>query len=120
VSYTFGDVVELGTFDIGDVPLVTPTTGTVVHFPASFQWRRRPNLPADNYEVCLTGGMTIIPILMPDFVCYGGAGYGNQLIIDTPFDGIDYGYTYFWYMVVPDNTGGVGVSQGEATITFAP
>ena len=120
VSYTLGDDVELGTFDIGDMTAVTPTSGAVLHFPATFQWQPRRNLPTDNYTVCLTGGMSIPPVLMPDLVCYGGLGYSNQLVIDAPFDGIDYGYSYTWFVTVPDETGGVGTSLGGWIIFAAP
>ena len=117
-TYTQGDLVNLGNFDIGGVTLLTPTAGSVAHFPVTFQWIPRHNVPADNYNVCVSGGM-IIPKLDPgDFVCLGPFAYTHQVTMSEPFPGIDYGYDYAWYMTVPDNTGGVGYSP-SVPFTFA-
>jgi hypothetical protein len=110
-SYTQGDIVNLGNFDIGGIALLTPTSGATVHFPVTFQWTPRRNVPADQYNVCVAGGM-FIPKLNPgDLICLGPSGYTNQVIMDKPFDGIDYGYGYQWYVEVPDDTGGTGYSS---------
>ena len=117
-SYTEGDIVNLGNFDIGAITLLTPPAGSDVHFPVTFQWIPRHNVPTDNYNVCVFGGM-IIPKYDPgDFVCLGPFAYTNQVTMADPFIGIDYGYGYNWYVSVPDETGGVGYSR-NVPFTFA-
>ena len=118
-SYTQGDVVNLGTFDIGGIALLAPAPGVVVHFPVTFQWTPRHNAPSDSYDVCVAGGLFIPKLNPSDLVCFGSLGYTNQVVMAGPFDGIDYGYGYVWYAIVPDNTGGVGYSS-SVPFTFAP
>jgi hypothetical protein len=117
-SYTQGDVVNVGTFDIGGITLLTPASGSLVHFPVTFQWIPRHNVPSDRYNVCVAGGL-IIPKFDPgDLICLGPSGYTNQVVMDSPFTGIDYGYGYEWYIEVPDDTGGIGYSS-SVPFTFA-
>ena len=117
-SYTQGDDVNLGNFDIGGIALLTPTTGSDVHFPVTFQWIPRHNVPTDNYDVCVFGGK-IIPKFDPgDYICLGPYAYTNQITMSDPFDGVDYGYGYNWYVSAPDDTGGVGYSP-SVPFTFA-
>lgn len=118
-SYTEGDFVNLGTFDIGGITLLTPTAGSDVHFPVTFQWIPRHNVPHDAYIICVSGGLFIPKFNPYDLVCPGPYGYTDQFIMNTPFDGIDYGEGYSWYVTVPDDTGGVGYSS-SIPFTFAP
>lgn len=118
-SYAQGDIVNLGNFDIGGIALLAPTAGAVVHFPVTFQWVPRHNMPADNYRVCVSGGMIIPRYVWGDLVCFDSLGHTNQVVMDSPFAGIDYGYGYVWYVIVPDNTGGIGHSP-SVPFRFAP
>ena len=70
-NYTQGDFVALGNFDIGGIALLTPTADSVVHFPVTFQWTPRHNVPADRYNVCVAGGMVIPKFDWGDLVCLG-------------------------------------------------
>lgn len=117
-SYTQGDFVNLGNFDIGGITPLTPTTDSVVHFPVTFQWTPRHNVPTDRYNVCVSGGLFIPKFDPGDFICLGPGSYTNQVTLSDPFAGIDYGYDYQWYVEVPDDTGGVGYSS-SIPFTFA-
>jgi hypothetical protein len=118
-NYTQGDFVNLGNFDIGDITPLTPTANAAVHFPVTFRWIPRRNVPTDNYNVCVSGGL-IIPKFDPgDFICLGPGGYAAQVTMTDPFAGIDYGYDYQWYVEMPDDSGGVGYSA-NVPFTFSP
>jgi hypothetical protein len=117
-SYTQGDFVNLGNFDIGDISPLTPAANAAVHFPVTFSWVPRRNVPTDNYNVCVSGGQFIPKIDPGDFICLGPGGYTDQVTLHDPFAGIDYGYDYQWYVEVSDNTGGVGYSA-NVPFTFA-
>jgi hypothetical protein len=118
-SYTQGDFVNLGNFDIGDITPLTPTVNAAVHFPVTFRWVPRRNVPTDNYNVCVSGGLFIPKFDPGDFICLGPGGYTDQVTMSDPFTGIDYGYDYQWYVEVSDDTGGAGYSA-NVPFTFVP
>jgi hypothetical protein len=119
-SYTAGTGVNIGTFDIGNVGLISPISGTVTGFPTTFEWQLRDKSPWDSYGVCLYGGFRPPPPMNWDVVgCDEQLGYTNTRTFTDPFAGIDYGYDYYWYVKVWDPSGGVGISYGLNTAVFA-
>lgn len=112
-SYAFGDQVNVGSFDIGNVTLIQPAPGaTIASFPVTFTWLHRPGVSLDNYDFCLWGGMEVYPVLLYDSIgC--GQPIGNKVSfeISSPFNGIDYGEDYWWHIGVFDATGGHGISH---------
>ncbi len=118
-TYTQGDFVNLGNFDIGGITLLTPTANSTAHFPVTFQWIPRHNVFTDAYNVCVEGGLVIPKFDPGDFICLGPNTYTNQVTLSDPFSGIDYGYGYDWFVQMPDDTGGVGYSA-HVPFTFAP
>jgi hypothetical protein len=40
----------MGSFDIADITLTSPSPGATVKLPYNFQWNRRTATPSDSYE----------------------------------------------------------------------
>ena len=51
-TYTSGQTVHGGDFDIADIDLQAPATGSTVTLPATFSWINR-NIADENYELWL-------------------------------------------------------------------
>lgn len=49
-SYTSGDYVEIGRFDLANITLTSPTHNSTIGLPWQFEWNMRPNTPSDSYE----------------------------------------------------------------------
>ncbi len=49
--YVADSSVVMATFDIADAPLVSPTTGSTISLPYTFQWTKRAASPTDSYKV---------------------------------------------------------------------
>jgi hypothetical protein len=119
-SYALGDISNLGDFDISNVALLSPKSDTIVSFPAIFSWRTRADVTQDSYGLCVFGGFSDYPGPSMDMVgCNQPLGYVDSYVIQSPFEGIDYGYGYWWWVEVFDQSGGIGGSYSNA-ITFAP
>jgi hypothetical protein len=51
LSYPVGGAdVHLEDFDIANIPLVSPASGSTVTLPYTFYWTKRPATPTDSYE----------------------------------------------------------------------
>jgi hypothetical protein len=110
-SYTSGEVVNIGNFDMAAVTLIAPAAWMTVTFPVDFRWRPRLGAPSDSYGVCIYGGFIVEPVLPADEVgCNQPLGPTDHFVLQMPFSGIDYGFPYWWYVQVFDPTGGVGES----------
>ncbi len=48
-SYSTGQVFNMGNFDIGDVALGEPNSGTPITLPVTFYWTKRSQAPSDSY-----------------------------------------------------------------------
>lgn len=131
-SYTLGDVVNIGDFDLGGVSLIAPQPNAVVSFPVTFRWTRRANVPSDSYSPCIWGGIASRdstsldrfrsnvggpssgaavgpqPPPPPDIIwCGKPLGYVDSFVV-AAFAGVDYGYYYQWMVQVYDQAGGSG------------
>ncbi len=51
--YIAGSNVEIGNFDIGNVYLTAPVSGTQVALPQTFTWTPRAAVPTDSYELAI-------------------------------------------------------------------
>lgn len=118
-SYTFGDVVNIGNFDIGNVRLTSPFSGTVVGFPTTFRWLRRGFSASDSYNPCIFGGFFVHPVLPPDVIgCGQPLGYVDHFTLPSPFAGIDYDFYYTWRVQISSPDGGKGETH-ENVFRFA-
>jgi uncharacterized repeat protein (TIGR01451 family) len=119
-SYTSGTSVNIGNFDVMDIDLVSPVSGTVTGFPLTFEWGFRDEPLADSYGLCLYGGFQPPPPMSWDIVgCDERLGYVNAHIFEDPFMGVDYGYDYYWYVEVWDSTRGKGASYQRNRVVFS-
>jgi hypothetical protein len=50
-SYTAGNIAAGGSFDIANIPQVSPANGANVALPYTFQWTPRAGVPTDNYSL---------------------------------------------------------------------
>jgi hypothetical protein len=90
-SYTAGGIAAGGSFDIANIPQISPANGTNVALPYTFQWTPRAGVPSDNY---------IFEIWNPDF-SYGWAspelGYVSQYTLNSlPSSSFSLATAYYW------------------------
>jgi hypothetical protein len=90
-SYIAGSTAAGGSFDIANIPQVSPPHGANVALPYAFQWTRRVGVPSDNY---------FFEIFKPDY-SYGWAsptlGYVSQYTLNSlPTSSFSFGTTYYW------------------------
>jgi hypothetical protein len=109
-SYTQGQSVEMGEFDIANAALVSPPNGMVA-LPATFQWNVRPASPGDSYQVKLLqyGGASFESLML---------GYVNtyELTSLPPTLSTNVEIRYYVWVYSPD--GGSGASNFYV-ITFS-
>jgi hypothetical protein len=108
-TYTAGQTIAGGTFDVADITLLAPADGITATLPLHFQWIPRPATPSDSYQVGLVnysaGGYWYSPLV----------GYSDSYTLTNPPPGFNPGVNYMWgiWAVAPD--GGSGLSrQGRA------
>ena len=112
-SFTAGDSVAAGDFDLADVPLVAPDPGATVALPALFQWTRRPATPTDSYQLSLFD---------PNGNAFGQTsllGYVDGLTVTGVPSSFRSGTTYGWYVAINSPDGGYGESYYYRPITFS-
>jgi hypothetical protein len=113
-SYTAGASVEIGNFDIADIPLVSPLNITVIALPFPFRWTPRPNTPSDSYELDLFDPSDGNPY----FYTNPSLGYvGSYNLVSLP-QGFTPNVQYGWEVVVYSPDGGYGISYDTSLVTF--
>ncbi|MCX6028313.1 MAG: hypothetical protein NT169_03295 [Chloroflexi bacterium] len=112
-AYTSGTRVRGGDFDIADVNLLAPPSGSTLRLPVTFTWQRR-GLAGDSYRLGLfdpadpnTGWIT------EDL-----ADVGSIAISSLP-SGASYNHIYGWYVVVCNGSESCGSSYYYHAITFS-
>jgi hypothetical protein len=112
-SYTAGDVVDIGDFDISGIQLIAPRAGSVVTFPVTFQWTVRSEVPSDSYSPCIWWGGSWpkkpLPPPMEVVRCHEPLGYVDSFVLERPAG--FYLTDCYWIVEVYDPTGGVGVTD---------
>jgi hypothetical protein len=114
LSYTVGDSVAGGDFDIADVAPLLPCTGAKVFLPARFSWQPR-QIAAETYRLLLSNPIT-------GEILWESADLGDVGVyaFDSLPPGLMTGQTYDWQVNVRSAAGGFGSSFARPEITFLP
>lgn len=111
-AYTVDTLVRGGDFDIANVVLQSPATGSTLRLPVTFTWQRR-GLSGDAYRWILSDPNSTDGW----YADVGNAGSYNLAALPS---GMFYSKQYQWYMEVYSATDGYGVSRYAHGITFVP
>lgn len=103
-SYTAGDIVFGGNFDIANISLVSPGEGATVKIPVTFDWDARG----------ISGDEHIWLMKDPDapyvLASSGSLGTSTEYTLEGPPAGLEYGREYIWYIEVLNGDNGYGLS----------
>ncbi|MDQ7028482.1 MAG: hypothetical protein Q9O62_01230 [Ardenticatenia bacterium] len=113
-AYTAGETVNLGTFDIADITLVSPPHDTTATLPQTFQWNPRPATTNDSYGI-LFFDLTTNQILALEPT----VGYQNSYMLNALPAALSYGTAYGWTVYVEWPDGSVGAAYWAYRITFS-
>jgi len=113
-SYTAGDSVAGGNFDIASIVLVSPGSGATVAFPETFTWETRAATPTDSYYYELFD-----PANGSRHAEFGPLGNVPSYTLATLPAGFSLGNQYGWYVGVTAPDGGAGVSYYYNSVTFS-
>lgn len=113
-SYSPGDAVEIGDFDIADIALLSPVDGATVSLPYSFRWTPRPATPSDQYEFNLYDFDESGPYFFTD----PPLGYVGSYTLGSLPEGFASGVPYGWEVWVYSPDGGSGISYELRLVTF--
>jgi hypothetical protein len=110
-SFTKGDNVFGGSFDIADVPLKSPESGVVRTFPVVFRWEKR-GLPGDRYRLVI--------IDYDEDVYWRTVDLGdvNSFTMNGLAPGMAFNKQYSWYIEVYSAPDSYGESFMENEIKF--
>lgn len=113
-SYSTGEKVNIGDFDLADISLVSPAPGATVALPRQFTWTRRVATPSDSYELDLfnPANLSLIAFL-------GYSGYVDNYTLTSLPQGFSPNVPYGWFVSVQSPDGGFGISFYYHTITFS-
>lgn len=93
-SFDAGVGATLATFDIANVPLLSPTPNAVLTLPVTFQWGVRPATPGDSYELRLYDPASFFLITVYP------QGYVGSTTLFSPLY-VDPGWFQWWIVVYP-------------------
>jgi len=109
-SYTAGTAVEIGNFDIADIPLVAPSDGATVSLPYTFRWTRRTATPSDSYALALYDSS--------NYAHTSPLGYVDSIFVNNLPPFVTPGTQYRWEVLAFSPDGGVGISLQARRVTF--
>lgn len=112
-SYSSGQTIDTGTFDIKGIALTSPPNWQSLPFPVVFAWTRRVEVPTDSYQVSF-----IDPLYGTDKFQTSPLGYIDRTTISTRPEGLEIGVDYGWYVGVNSPEGGYGMSYYFRGIYF--
>jgi hypothetical protein len=110
--YLAGMVVSGGEFDVADIALVSPGSGTSVTLPAAFAWQRR-GIVGDSYLWILFD-----PENPSDFYATGQLGDVDNYAVAALPAGAMFGKEYVWSAGVCNGAGGCGEAYWVHFVTF--
>ncbi len=110
-TYSVGDSVSGGTFDIADVTLLTPRSGASVKLPFTFTWEPR-GVKGDNYRVALLDQAS------GDYWFTNDLGDVGAFTVNSLPPEIQSGRQYAWYLEVYQGTDSFGESFKLNDIRF--
>jgi len=111
-SYTNGENVQGGDFDIEDIELLSPSPGATERLPIMFQWRRRGN-SGESYR------LYIFDPDSDDRWRTNSLGDVDGVTLGELPEGAQYGKEYGWYMRVYQGEDSYGKSYYYSTVTFS-
>ena len=121
-SYTAGNSASGGTFDIGEIQLLTPSDGITATFPVTFTWTARTAVTGENYA------WTLYDFNSGNAICENAPAIANSFVLDATFFadkciGIEPGAEYGWYVWAIngsdfDTAAGYGDSYYVGVLTF--
>ena len=111
-SYTAGESVPGGDFDIANVDLLSPTHGAIESMPVTFTWEQR-GFPGDGYGVGLFD-----PTGDDEWWTEDLGDVGSFTMTELPQDAV-YGKEYGWIVWVFHGADGRGSSYYYRTVTFS-
>ena len=114
-SYSNGDDINIGNFDLANIPLVNPIDQTVVSLPFTFQWGVRTATPSDSYELNLFDPDDGDPY----FYNNPPLGYVNHFVLGGLPTGFKVNTPYVWDVWVYGPDGGLGVSYEAYWVVFS-
>ncbi len=112
-SYSADASVNVGDFDLADIPLLLPDSGATVSLPQQFTWTKRAGMSSDSYEFNLFDP-TKTSLQWPT----ARLGYTDNYTLTKLPPGFSAGMTYAWYVAVWGPDGGYGTSFHYSPITF--
>lgn len=102
-TYSAGDNVHIGDFDIADVGDMSPEDEDTVSLEKDFEWDKRPNTPTDLYELNLFNPSG-------DEYWFSTVGDNNSHKVNCLPQGFNTGTDYGWYVGIYSPDGGYGYS----------
>jgi hypothetical protein len=114
-SYTAGNSVEIGNFDLADITLQSPAPDAIVSLPNAFQWTVRPATPSDSYEFNLSDPVDSSPF----FYTIPPLGYVSSYTLNSLPGGFSVGTSYGWFVAVYSPDGGYGESFYYRGVKFS-
>jgi hypothetical protein len=114
-AYNHGDSVNIGDFDVANIPLGAPPPGAVLTLPNLFTWGFRPATPYDSFEFNLLDPQDGNPWFWTD----PPLGHVNEYGLHFLPAGFETHTWYGWYVAVHSPDGGYGVSYYFRWINFS-
>ena len=112
-TYTADQTVDIGNFDLADVPLVSPGPESIVALPTTFQWNKRAAVPGDSYQFELFD-----PYGSSDFIT-PMLGYVDSYTMNSLPAGFTTNQPYGWTVWVNSPDGGYGLSFYYNPVAFS-
>lgn len=114
-SYSAGQTVYIGDFDVHNIELQTPAPGATVNVPTTFHWATRPATPSDSYEFDLFDYDDGDPY----FYTEPPLGYVGACTLNHLPGRFAPGVQYAWGLAAYSPDGGIGLSYWVYGVIFA-
>jgi M6 family metalloprotease-like protein len=112
-AYSLGQEINIGDFDVADIVIGNPSSGTATPFPVTFNWTRRAATLTDSYHLLIYRESDW------SFVYDSGPlGYVASKTLGGLQSGMSFNTLYGWFPVVTSADGGFGESYYYKRITF--
>jgi len=112
-SYTAGQTIQAGDFDIANVWPRAPWDGNTCALPCTFQWDRRPASPSDSYYIELWGDNDLW------WENPSPLGYVNSYQLGSLPTGFSTGVQYLWDVAIAGPNGEYGYSYQAWGVSFS-
>jgi hypothetical protein len=111
-TYTAGQILAGGNFDIADMVLLSPPDMANVSLPVTFEWQPRPGAPSDTYRLELYRPNDFLLFDTPKL------GYVGSYTLNSLPTGFTTGVQYGWYVWLFGPGDSVGYTDQYRRITF--